>query len=136
MGYLPLTFISVLSLGVYYFLVKIISVQVASPVILFFGTTVISVVTFLYLRLSKTPIIPERRIYILHSFLVSIPLVIALLAIYIAIARGPVSVVLPVYGLNALVTAFLGITVLREKISLQRVLGLICAVSAIVLLSL
>jgi len=89
MGYLPLTFTSVLSLGVYYFLVKI-----------------------------------------------SIPLVIALLAIYIAIARGPVSVVLPVYGLNALVTAFLGIMVLREKVSLQRVLGLICAVSAIVLLSL
>jgi len=136
MGYLPLTFISVLSLGVYYFLVKIISVHVASPVILFCGTIVISVVTFLYLRLSKTPIIPERRIYIVHSFLVSIPLVIALLAIYIAIARGPVSVVLPVYGLNALITAFLGIIVLREKVSLQRVLGLICAVSAIILLSL
>lgn len=135
MGYLPLTLISMLSLGIYYFLVKIISVHVASTVILFCGTIVISVVIFLYLYFSRTTIIPEHRIYIVHSFLVSIPLVIALLTIYMAIARGPVSVVLPVYGLNALVTALLGIIFLHEKVSWQRVLGLICAVSAIVLLS-
>ena len=136
MSYLPLTLISMVSLGVYYFLVKIISVHIASTVILFLGIIVFSVVAFTYLYITRTPIIPKRRIYLVHSFLVSVPLVIALLAIYIAIARGPVSVVLPVYGLNALVTAFLGIIVLREKVSLQRVLGLICAVSAIVLLSL
>ena len=136
MGYLPLTLISMASLGVYYFLVKIISVHVASTVILFIGTIVISVVVFIYLYITKTPIVPKRRIYIVHSFLVAMPLVIALLTIYVAITRGPVSVVMPIYGLNALVTALLGIVVLREKASLQRVLGLVFAVSAIVLLSL
>jgi len=136
MSYLPLTLISMVFLGVYYFLVKIISVHVASTVILFVSITVFSVVAFTYLYITRTPIIPKRRIYLVHSFLVSVPLVIALLTIYIAIAQGPVSVVMPVYGLNALVTAFLGMVVLREKISRQRVLGLIFAVSAIVLLSL
>jgi len=136
MSYLPLTLISMVFLGVYYFLVKIISVHVASTVILFVSITVFSVVACTYLYIPRTPIIPKRRIYLVHSFLVSVPLVIALLTIYIAIAQGPVSVVMPVYGLNALVTAFLGMVVLREKISRQRVLGLIFAVSAIVLLSL
>lgn len=136
MSYLPLILISMVSLGVYYFLVKIITVHVASTVILFLGNIVVSVVAFTYLHITRTPIIPKRRIYLVHSFLVSVPLVIALLTIYIAIARGPVSVVMPVYGLNALVTALLGMVVLREKISRQRVLGLIFAVSAIVLLSL
>jgi transporter family protein len=136
MSYLPLTLISMVSLGVYYFLVKIISVHVASTVILFVGIIVISVVVFIYLYITRTPIIPKRRIYIVHSFLVAMPLVIALLTIYVAIARGPVSVVMPIYGLNALVTALLGIVVLGEKASIQRVLGLIFAVSAIVLLSL
>ena len=136
MSYLPLTLISMVSFGVYYFLVKIISVHVASTVILFLGIIVFSVVAFIYLYITRTPIIPKRRIYLVHSFLVSIPLVIALLTIYIAIARGPVSVVMPVYGLNALVTALLGMVVLREKVSRQRVLGLICAVGAIILLSL
>jgi transporter family protein len=93
------------------------------------------VVVFIYLYITKTTIIPKQRIYIVHSFLVSIPLVIALITIYMAVAKGPVSVVLPVYGLNALVTALLGIIVLHEKVSWQRILGLMCAASAIVLLS-
>jgi transporter family protein len=136
MGYLPLTLISMVSLGVYYFLVKIISVHVNSTVILFVGNIVISVVLFIYLNISKTPIIPKRRIYIVYSFLVAMPLVIALITIYVAIVRGPVSVVMPIYVLNAMVTALLGIVVLREKVSTQRIFGLVLAISAIVLLSL
>jgi transporter family protein len=124
------------SLGVYYFLVKIISVHVNSTVILFVGNIVISVVLFIYLNISKTPIIPKRRIYIVYSFLVAMPLVIALITIYVAIVRGPVSVVMPIYVLNAMVTALLGIVVLREKVSTQRIFGLVLAISAIVLLSL
>jgi len=123
------------SLGVYYFLVKLISTHVASPVILLIGTIIVFLVIYLYLYFTKTPILPKRKIYIVHSLLISIPLVIALLAFYLAIARGPVSIVMPVYGLNAMVTALLGILALREKVSVIRGLGLVLAIAAIALLS-
>jgi uncharacterized membrane protein len=45
-----------------------------------------------------------------------------------------VLVVMPVYGLNSLITAFLSILILQETISVEKVLGLIFAVAAIILL--
>ena len=60
---------------------------------------------------------------------------IAILTLYLAIAKGPVSVVMPIYGLNAMVTALLGILVLHEPVTIPKVAGLVLAVVAIVLLS-
>jgi len=124
------------SLGVFYFFVKLISAHITTMVIPFIGNIVIVLVMFTYLRYVKTPIIPKRKIHLVYPLLVAIPLVVALLALYTAIDRGPMSVVMPVYGLSILVTSILGIFFLREKVSRQRVLGLTFAVAAIVLLSL
>ena len=60
---------------------------------------------------------------------------IASLTLYMALARGSVSVVMPIYGLNAMVSAVLGILILHEPVTMERVLGLVLAVAAIVLLS-
>ncbi|MEE8318365.1 MAG: EamA family transporter [Dehalococcoidales bacterium] len=136
MSYLPLTLISMASLGVFYFLVKLISGNIATIVIPLIGNIVIVVVIITYLRLTGTPIIPKRRIYLLYTLLAAIPLSVALIALYTAIALGPMSVVMPVYGLSVLVTAFLGIVALREKVTVSRLLGLVLAAGAIVLLSL
>ncbi len=135
-SYLPLTLISMASLGVFYFLVKLISGNIATIVIPLIGNIVIVVVIITYLRLTGTPIIPKRRIYLLYTLLAAIPLSVALIALYTAIALGPMSVVMPVYGLSVLVTAFLGIVALREKVTVSRLLGLVLAAGAIVLLSL
>lgn len=135
-SYLPLTLISMASLGVFYFLVKLISGNIATIVIPLIGNIVIVGVIITYLRLTGTPIIPKRRIYLLYTLLVAIPLSVALIALYTAIALGPMSVVMPVYGLSVLVTAFLGIVVLREKVTVSRLLGLALAAGAIILLSL
>ena len=135
MSYLPLVLTSMVSLGVYYFLVKLLSVHVSSLVIVLIGAMINIPVIYTYLFFTKTSILPKRKIYTVYALIISIPLVIGLLAYYSAIARGPVSVVTPIYGLNAMVTAFLGIFVIREKASVMRVLGLILAVAAIVLLS-
>ncbi len=136
MSYLPLVLISMVSLGVYYFLVKLLSVHVPSLVIILIGSMITIPVISTYLFFTQKSILPKRKIYTLYALIVSIPMVIGLFAYYSAIARGPVSVVTPIYGLNTMVTAFLGIFVLREKVSVTRVLGLILAVAAIVLLSL
>ena len=135
-SYLPLTLISMASLGVFYFLVKLISGNIATIVIPLIGNIVIVVVITTYLRFTGTPVIPKRKIYLLYTLLVAIPLSVALIALYTAIALGPMSVVMPVYGLSVLVTAFLGIVVLREKITVARLLGLALAAGAIILLSL
>lgn len=135
-SYLLLTIVSMVSLGIFYFLVKLISAHIATIVVPFIGNFVIVLVMFTYLRRTKTPIVPKRKIYLLYSFLVAVPLSVALIALYTAIANGPMSVVMPIYGLNVLVTALLGILFLREKVTPVRLLGLILAVAAIILLSL
>lgn len=135
MSYLPLVLTSMIFLGVYYFMVKLLSVHIPSLVIIFIGSMLVSAVIYTYLFFTQTPVFPKRKKHMFYALLVSIPMVIGLITYYSAIDRGPVSVVTPIYGLNATVTAFLGIFILREKVSVTRVLGLILAVAAIVLLS-
>ena len=121
--------------GLTFFLVKVISPHVAGPVILAASSIVILPITFAYLYLTKTPIIPEQKIYLGYALLINLPLAIGLTALYVAIARGPVSVVIPIYGLYAMIVAFLGLLVLHESLSLEKVAGLVLAAAAIVLLS-
>ena len=136
MSYLFLTIVSTISLGLFYFLVKLISPNIAAIVVPFAGNIVIVLFMITYLLRTRTPVIPKRKIYIVYSFLAAIPLSGALIALYSAIAKGPMSVVMPIYGLSLLVTVVLGIIFMQEKISRTRLLGLICAVSAIILISL
>ncbi len=72
--------------------------------------------------------------YLVYTFLIVVFLAIGVLTLYIAIQRGPVSVVMPIYGLNAMITAVLGILFLHEAVSAEKVLGLALAMAAIVLL--
>jgi len=135
MHYLPLALITMVGLGGHYFLAKLISPHISSASIALLGGVVYFPIIFGYIYFTKTPIMPEQKVYALWAILIAIPMAIAILTLYLAIAKGPVSVVMPIYGLNAMVTALLGILFLREAVSVERVLGLVLAVAAIVLLS-
>ena len=135
MNYLPLAFITMVGLGVHYFLAKLISPHISSPTIAILSTAVYFPRLMGYIYFTKTPIIPEQKIYIVYAILIGIPMAIAVLSLYIAIAKGPVSVVMPIYALNAMVTVILGIIVLHEPVSVPKVVGLVLAVAAIILLS-
>ena len=135
MNYLPLAITTMVLLGAHYLLVKLISPHIAGPVILFVSSIVVIPALLTYIYFTKTPIIPEQKIYLLYAVLISIPMAIGILALYMAIDRGPLSVVMPIYGLNGMMAAILGILVLRESVSVERVIGLVLAVAAIVLLS-
>jgi len=135
MNYLPLALITMVGLGVHYFLAKLISPHISSPAIALLGAVVYFPVVLGYIYFTKTPIMPEQKVYILYAILIAIPMAIAVLTLYLAIARGPVSVVMPIYGLNAMVTALLGIIVLHEPVTVPKMVGLVLAVVAIVLLS-
>jgi transporter family protein len=121
--------------GIHYFFVKIISPNINSASIAIAGGLVYFLAMFVYLYFTKTPLMPEQQIYWWYAVIIGIPMAIGVLTIYLAVARGPLSVVMPIYGLNAMVTAVLGIIFLHEPLSVPKVFGLVFAVAAIVLLS-
>ncbi len=135
MNYVTLALITMVGLGIHYFLAKLISPHISSPVIALLGGAIFFPLVFAYIYFTKTPIMPEQKVYIGYAILIGIPLAIAILTLYLAIAKGPVSVVMPIYGLNAMVTVILGIIVLHEPVTIPKVAGLVLAVVAIVLLS-
>ena len=121
-------------IGVHYFLVKLISPRVTSPTVAFLSCFLTAPVIYAYIYFTETPFVPEQEIYLGYTFLIVVLLAIAVLTLYMAIQRGPVSVVMPIYGLNAMITALLGILFLQEAVSVEKVLGLILAIAAVVLL--
>lgn len=60
---------------------------------------------------------------------------VSVLAYYRAIALGPVSVVTPIFAMYIVVTGLLGVAVLDEPLTAQKVLGVGFAVIAIYLLT-
>ena len=135
MGYLPLAIITMVLFGVHYFLAKVISPHINSSVIVLAGSIVIVPIILAYIYFTKTPIMPEQKIYLVYAFLIGVPMAIGCLTLYMAIAKGPVSIVMPIYALNAMLVSLLGILVLHESVTVEKVLGLVFAVAAIVLLS-
>ena len=135
MNYLPLALITMVGLGAHYFLAKLISPHISSPAIALLGGVVYFPLLIGYIYFTKTPIMPEQKVYVGYAILIGIPMAIAIITLYLAIAKGPVSVVMPIYALNAMVTAVLGIIFLHEPVTATKVTGLAFAVVAIVLLS-
>ena len=74
-----------------------------------------------------------------HSFYaipVGLVSFIAILAFYKALQLGPASVVVPFTNMYVIFPVLFGFIILREAITLPRVLGIICAFLATILLSL
>ena len=134
MDYLILSIIAMAFLGIHFFLVKLISSHVTGPTVLLLGGLLFIPILVAYIYFTDTHFIPEQIIYLVCAFLIGVLQTIGVLTLYIAIQRGPLSVVMPIFGLNAVITAILGVLVLHEMVSLERVLGIIFAMAAIVLL--
>jgi len=60
---------------------------------------------------------------------------VASVLFYVAIRRGPASVVMPVTGMYILIPALLGYVVLKEPVTVPHALGLVCAGLAVFLLT-
>lgn len=63
-------------------------------------------------------------------------LAIGLLSYYRALALGPVSVVVPIYGLFIVVSSVIGIVILGESVTRRKVASIFFAVIAILLMAL
>lgn len=73
-----------------------------------------------------------------HSGLVILAgftLSVAILSYYIALSRGPASVVMPIFGMSLAVVAVAGMVILGEEIKATKVAGILLAAGAIFLLT-
>lgn len=61
---------------------------------------------------------------------------VALVFFFVALRRGPASVVVPLSGMYIVIPAVLGYVFLKEQVTVTHVLGLVCAGLAVLFLSL
>ena len=86
-------------------------------------------------KVYNTTFLPEENIYLWFTLLVSLLSAIGIITLYMAIQRGPISVVIPIFSLSAVITAILGILILEETVTVEKITGLVLAIAAIILLT-
>lgn len=74
--------------------------------------------------------------YVLYSIPVGIISLVAMISFYKALKLGPSSVVLPLTNLYVILPVLFGFIVLKESVTVVRVIGIVFAVLAAVLLTL
>jgi transporter family protein len=80
---------------------------------------------FSYLTSSRSPSV----------YLAGLALTVGILAYYHALANGPVSVVVPVFGMFVVTSSILSILILNESFTLRKGLGIVFAGLAIYLIA-
>jgi len=88
---------------------------------------------FFYLYHTKVPLVWNKHVF--YACLIGAWWSGIMILYYTAIARGPLSVVIPLFSLNLVIPAALGFFFLNEPLTLSKVLGLIFACLAVVLLA-
>ena len=74
--------------------------------------------------------------YVVYAIPVSLVSLVAILAFYKALKIGPSSVVLPLTNLYVILPVLFGFIVLKEPVTIPRILGIIFAILAAVFLTL
>ena len=133
MDYLTMTLLSMVLIGFNTFAVKLISQNLHPALLLVtkFGIGVIGL--FIYLSYTKIPLVWNK--YVLYGCLIGAWWSGIMVLYYTAIARGPLSIVIPIFSLNLIIPAILGFIFLHEPVTASKVLGLIFACLALVLLT-
>jgi bacterial/archaeal transporter family protein len=133
MDYRLLSVFALVLWGTWGFLAKIISSSV-SPQSLAFWSTVATVVPVAVYALTDNTGKWTRP----HPMALGAGLAygLALVFFFIALRRGPASVVVPLSGMYILVPAVLGFIFLKEPLTVTHVIGLSCAGLAVLFLSL
>jgi len=133
MDYLTMTLLSMVLIGFNTFAVKLVSQNLHPAVILVtkFGVGLVGL--FLYLGYAKVPLVWNK--YVLYGCLIGAWWSGIMVLYYTAIARGPLSVVIPIFSLNLIIPAVLGFIFLHEPMTVSKLLGLVFACLAVALLT-
>ncbi|HSR10183.1 MAG TPA: EamA family transporter [Thermodesulfobacteriota bacterium] len=133
MDYLTLSLLSMVLIGFNTFAIKLVAHHLHPALLLVtkFGIGVVGL--FIYLSYTKIPLVWNK--YVLYGCLVGIWWSGIMVLYYTAIARGPLSVVIPIFNLNLVIPAVLGFIFLNEPVTMSKIFGLIFACLAVILLT-
>lgn len=130
--YRVLSILALLCWGAWGFLVKIVSPR-AQPESIAFWSTLFGMLPVTVYALSRGASRWTRP----HPLILvsGVAAGLATVFFYIAIRKGPASVVVPLSGMYILIPALLGFTVLKETVTLSHIIGLACAGLAVFFLA-
>ncbi|SER60367.1 EamA family transporter [Natrinema salaciae] len=134
MEYLLWVIVALVAYGLMAPLTSVVTTDVPPAVALFLSTTIFLCLTAVVLVTTSTgrpadATTPSAGIvYVAGLFLST-----GILAYYQALEDGPVSVVVPIYGLFIVGSSIIGIAVLGEELTATRVAGIVVAAIAIYL---
>lgn len=134
MEFLAWVILALLAYSVVAPLASIVTEEIQPSVGLFLSTVVFLLITSAVLLVTGTGdpghVVTPAAGYV---YVAGVFLTVGILTYTAALEHGPVSVVVPVFGMFIVGSSALGIIFLDETLSPARVAGIICAVAAIVL---
>jgi len=134
--YLGYAFVALVAYSLVAPLVKLALPRVPSTPAVFLSNLVLFVLVGGFLAWTgESPWPYLRHRYAGLIALSGVLLTVGLLTYYRALELGPVSVVVPLYGLFIVVSAFVGIVVFGEEVTLRKLAGIAFSVLAIALIS-
>jgi uncharacterized membrane protein len=132
MDYRIYCLIALLGWGIWGFFSKILTKNMNMTLLIFFATIAPIILITIY-TVSTTHVRFDR--FAVYALIVGLISSVATIAFYIALSKGPASVVIPFTGLYFVIPTFLGFVFLKEPLNLTHIIGLILAVIAIALFS-
>jgi transporter family protein len=133
MDYLTMSLLSMVLIGFNTFAVKLVSQNLHPALILVTKFGIGGIFLLFYLHYTKVPLIWNK--YVLYGCLIGAWWSGIMVLYYTAIARGPLSVVIPLFSLNLVIPAVLGFIFLNEPLTVSKGLGLLFACLAVILLT-
>ncbi|TMT85562.1 multidrug transporter [Haloterrigena sp. H1] len=134
MDYLLWVIVALVAYGLMAPLTSVVTSDVPPAVALFLSTTIFLCLTAVVLVVTGTGTPSDvtspsaQIVYVAGLFLSA-----GILAYYQALERGPVSVVVPIYGLFIVGSSIIGIAFLGEELTATRAAGIVVAAAAIYL---
>ena len=117
-------------------LVKLATADIPSDVVVLISNGILVIAAVGIILTSDVSVTPylthERSIY---AYGAGIALTVGIISYYRALAAGPVSVVVPIFGMFIATSSIVGIAVLDEPLTARKVSGIGLAVAAVYLTS-
>ena len=117
-------------------LTKLASDSIPSDVVAFVSNAILAVAALGVVLTSDEKVVPyltaDGAVYMYGAGLC---LAVGIIAYYRSLALGPVSVVTPIFGMFLVTSSLVGVAFLNETLSAQKVIGVLFAVLALVLVT-
>tara|TARA_B100001013_G_C24219129_1_gene288531 strand:+ start:48 stop:464 length:417 start_codon:yes stop_codon:yes gene_type:complete len=137
MGYIGWSFIALAAYGVTTILLKLALRNIPPEAAAAITNTMLvgSAVVYAVYRGINIPQQLSQGVSTVYLLLAGVTLSVGIISFYIALSRGPASVVAPIFGMNLALVSIMGFILLGEPVNTTRVLGVALAAVAIMLLT-